>query len=204
MNFIGIDPGVSGAIVLLDHRLKVLDAIDMPTIQRVTSTKRKTSSLNGVVVASILEDWNPMHAFVEVATGLVPPPKDKRKWCLSCNRPKQMPGLGSTFNFGESYGRIKGILEGLGIAYHELTPVKWKRQAGLLKTDKERSRTDAISRWPEAETLLKLKKHHNRADAMWIAWAGYAIHSDLQIWSINRAEDQRTRSDDRPELQQPF
>ena len=82
-----------------------------------------------------------------------------------------MPGQGVTsmFNFGQSFGVIKGICAALGLPIHFVRPMKWKKHFNLIKTNKDASRTKVIEIYPEISSKLHRKKDSNRADAILIA-----------------------------------
>ena len=82
-----------------------------------------------------------------------------------------MPGQGVTsmFNFGQSFGVIKGICAALKLPIHFVRPAKWKKHFNLIKTNKDASRTKVIESYPEISSKLHRKKDSNRADAILIA-----------------------------------
>ena len=82
-----------------------------------------------------------------------------------------MPGQGGTsmFNFGQSYGVIKGICSAMQLPIHFVRPTKWKKYFNLINTSKDASRTRAIEIFPRVSEKLKRKKDTNKADAILIA-----------------------------------
>ena len=82
-----------------------------------------------------------------------------------------MPGQGVTsmFNFGQSFGVIKGICSAMQLPIYFVRPVKWKKYFNLIKTDKEASRSKAIQIFPYISSKLSKKKDSNKADAILIA-----------------------------------
>ena len=82
-----------------------------------------------------------------------------------------MPGQGVTsmFNFGQSFGVIKGICAALNLPIYFVRPAKWKKHFNLIKTNKDASRTKVIEVYPEISSKLHRKKDSNRADAILIA-----------------------------------
>ena len=82
-----------------------------------------------------------------------------------------MPGQGVTsmFNFGQSFGVIKGICSAMQLSTHFVRPAKWKKYFSLLKTEKEASRSKAIEIFPYISSKLSRKKDSNKADAILIA-----------------------------------
>lgn len=84
-----------------------------------------------------------------------------------------MPGQGvvSMFNFGQSYGYIKGALESFHIPYQEITPQKWKREFGL-SSDKAASTEVCRKLFPDINLLAtprSKKPHDGMAEALLMA-----------------------------------
>ena len=86
--------------------------------------------------------------------------------------PKQ--GVSSTFNFGVTYGSIRGVLGALAIPTHFVSPSVWKKKFRLSK-DKDASRALALERFPMCGTHFSMKKHHNRAEAALLALYGAEV-----------------------------
>ena len=81
-----------------------------------------------------------------------------------------MPGQGVTsmFNFGQSFGILKGICSAMQIPMYFVRPAKWKKYFGLINSEKDASRTRAIEIFPYFSSQLS-KKDSNKADAILIA-----------------------------------
>ena len=82
-----------------------------------------------------------------------------------------MPGQGVTsmFNFGQTFGAIKGICAALGLPIHLVRPAKWKKHFELINASKDASRTKAIEMYPTFSEKLSKKKDVNKSDAILIA-----------------------------------
>ena len=82
-----------------------------------------------------------------------------------------MPGQGVTsmFNFGQSFGIIKGICSAMQLSVHFVRPAKWKKYYNLINSEKDASRTRAIEIFPYFSSQLSKKKDSNKADAILIA-----------------------------------
>ena len=150
---IGIDPGNSGAIALLNSRLECLHVEDMP----VMALNGKKQQVNAVEVSRIFERWKnlssePLVAFVEAVNA--------------------MPGQGvsSMFNFGMGYGIIQGVLATERIPFILVRPNEWKKRAGLIHAEKDKARTVAQQLYPGVD--LSRKKDIGKADAILIARFG--------------------------------
>ena len=151
---IGIDPGCSGALVVLTADGTVQDALLMPTFKT-----GKSSRVNGAALAAFLAkntqfDRAGAHAYLESVHAM----------------PKQ--GVSSVFTFGHAAGVAEGILQGMGIAYTLIPPQTWKKRAGLIGTDKDAARSRAIQLWPAWRALDAKGKGQALADAALIAKYG--------------------------------
>ena len=159
MIIFGIDPGVSGAICILAEE-KIIEVYEMPTMIDGKKNKRQ---VNGAEVANIfkkeLENFNVMPASYEKTAKVV------------VEHVTAMPGQGVTsmFNFGQSFGVIKGICAALKIPIYFVRPTKWKKHFNLIKTNKDASRTKVIEMYPNISSKLSRKKDSNKADAILIA-----------------------------------
>ena len=82
-----------------------------------------------------------------------------------------MPGQGVTsmFNFGQTFGAIKGICASLNLPIFYVRPAKWKKHFELINASKDASRTKVIEMYPSASDRLRKKKDVNKADAILIA-----------------------------------
>ena len=151
MKVIGIDPGLSGAIaILLDNR--VLGIFDMPVMSEGKKNKRQLNSaqLVNIIKENILEDE-------EIA--------------VVVEQVNAMPGQGVTsmFNFGQTFGAIKGVCAALNLPIFFVRPSKWKKHFELINSSKDSSRTKVIEMYPSLSNQLTKKKDVNKSDAILIA-----------------------------------
>ena len=151
MIIIGIDPGINGAISIIENK-KIIEVYDTPTMIDGKKNKRQ---INGAQVTNI---------FKERLNG-------EKEVVVVVEQVNAMPGQGVTsmFNFGQSFGVIKGICAALNLPIYFVRPVKWKKHFNLIKTNKDASRTKVIEVYPEISSKLHRKKDSNRADAILIA-----------------------------------
>ena len=151
MIIIGIDPGISGAISVVENK-KILEVYDTPTMIDGKKNKRQ---INSAQVTNIIKERLNKDKEVVVVVEHV----------------NAMPGQGVTsmFNFGQSFGVIKGICAALSLPIYFVRPTKWKKHFNLIKTHKDASRTKVIEVYPELSNKLHRKKDSNRADAILIA-----------------------------------
>ena len=153
MLIIGIDPGISGAICFFEDG-QVKEIIDMPVMAEGKKNKRQ---INGPQTYNeILKRINKFQ---------------KKDIIVVIEQVSAMPGQGVTsmFNFGQSFGVIKGICSALSIPIYFVRPTKWKKHFNLIKTNKDASRTKVIEVYPEISSKLSRKKDSNKADAILIA-----------------------------------
>ena len=153
MLIIGIDPGISGSICFfLDG--KILDVIEMPTM---VDGKKNKKQVNGSQIFNEIS-----HRIKNI---------DKNKIRVVIEQVSAMPGQGVTsmFNFGQSFGILKGICSAMQLPMYFVRPAKWKKYFNLINSEKDASRTRAIEIFPYFSTELSRKKDTNKADAILIA-----------------------------------
>ena len=149
MVYLGIDPGITGAWAALDTHGDYVACGDMPVEDgRVVASALRSSLLDAI---------SPIDGA-----------------CIVIEKVHAMPGQGVTsmFNFGHTVGVIHAVAEMLPYPVSFVTPQSWKKFHGLIGTKKADSLAKARLLWPDA--LLKLAKHHGRADALLLAayWFG--------------------------------
>lgn len=145
MRVIGIDPGATGAIVLLENG-EPIEWTEMPTVKIGSATRVNAAALTDFIASCCSE-----HVYVEAVHSM----------------PKQ--GVASSFNFGHSTGTVMGVLGAMGLPHTLVTPQAWKKSAGLIGTDKDAARARAIQLWPRWTELNKKGKGQALADAALIA-----------------------------------
>ena len=151
MKIIGIDPGLNGAIAVLQNN-KVKEIFDVPVMPEGKKNKRQLNSAQLVkLLKDIIADSEEVVVIVENVSA--------------------MPGQGVTsmFNFGQTFGAIKGICAALGLPIFFVRPAKWKKHFDLINSSKDASRTKAIEMYPSLSDQLSKKKDVNKSDAILIA-----------------------------------
>ena len=151
MKIIGIDPGLSGAIAVLENN-KVLNIFDIPVMSEGKKNKRQ---LNSALLVNLLKENINKEEEVAVVVEQV----------------NAMPGQGVTsmFNFGQTFGALKGICAALELPIFFVRPSKWKKHFELINSSKDASRTKAIEMYPKLSSQLSKKKDVNKSDAILIA-----------------------------------
>jgi len=150
MRIVGIDPGKTGAIAVVNERICAV--VDTP----VFGTRSRPGDLNPDGMISVLRSMEPHHVYIETQQAM----------------PKQ--GVSSTFCTGYGYGLWVGIITTLGLPWTAVRPAAWKRVmlAGLDKTDKSVSRIAAARLFPQVAADLSRVSDHGRAEALLIAAYG--------------------------------
>ena len=151
MIIIGIDPGLSGGIAVLDNN-KVLDLFDMPVM---ADGKKNKKQLNSALLAKLIKEKT----------------SNSSESAVIVEQVNAMPGQGVTsmFNFGQTFGAIKGICATLELPIFFVRPSKWKKHFELINSSKDASRTKAIEMYPHLAEKLSKKKDVNKSDAILIA-----------------------------------
>jgi crossover junction endodeoxyribonuclease RuvC len=147
---VGIDPGLTGAIVAITG--DAIEFHDMPVLEI-----KKKQQLDYAGLAHVLRRY-----------------ADRGEVTAAIEMVGAMPGQGvsSMFKFGQVYGAALATLATLQIPYQTVTPPVWKRSFRLVGCDKDESRSRALELFPQCIEHLRLKKHHGRADALLIAQWG--------------------------------
>ena len=148
---LGIDPGLTGALAVLDHAGALVALHDTPALTLRTSRGTKQEYDVPGMVALLVPHARPgLHVVIEES--------------------QAMPGQGvrSMFMCGLGFGVWLGLLTALAMPYTRVRPVDWKRALGLMGKDKEVARLRAQQLFPTAD--LRRKKDHGRAEALLMAW----------------------------------
>ena len=153
MLIIGIDPGITGALCFFENG-EVRDIIEIPSMAEGKKNKRQ---INGPQI------YNEISTRIE---GL-----QKKNIAVVIEQVSAMPGQGVTsmFNFGQSFGVLKGICSAMQLPMHFVRPAKWKKFFNLINAEKDASRTKVIEIFPYISSKLSKKKDSNKADAILLA-----------------------------------
>jgi len=159
MKIIGIDPGLSGAMAILENK-KVLKIFDMPVMSEGKKNKRQLNSAQ--LVNIVRENIN-----------------NNEEIAVVVEQVNAMPGQGVTsmFNFGQTFGAIKGVCAALSLPIYFVRPSKWKKHFELINSSKDASRTKVIEMYPYLSNQLSKKKDVNKSDAILIA----RFYSDTRL-----------------------
>ena len=164
MLVIGIDPGISGSICFFQDG-KIIDVVEMPTM---TEGKKNKKQVNGSQI------------FNEISKRILN--IDKKDIKVIIEQVSAMPGQGVTsmFNFGQSFGILKGVCSAMQLPMYFVRPAKWKKYFNLIKSEKDASRTKAIEIFPYFSSELSRKKDSNKADAILISSFYYETYKILE------------------------
>ena len=153
MLIIGIDPGITGSICFFEEG-KIIDVVEMPNMPEGKKNKRQ---VNGAQIyneiSSRIKNYN------------------KKDIKVVIEQVSAMPGQGVTsmFNFGQSFGILKGICSAMQLPMYFVRPAKWKKYFNLINSEKDASRTKAIEVFPYFSSQLSRKQDSNTADPILIA-----------------------------------
>jgi len=153
MLIIGIDPGITGSICFFEDG-KIIDVVEMPNMAEGKKNKRQ---VNGAQI------YNEITSRIKNI--------EKKDIKVVIEQVSAMPGQGVTsmFNFGQSFGVLKGICAAMQIPMYFVRPAKWKKYFNLINSEKDASRTKAIEIFPHFSAQLSRKKDSNKADAILIS-----------------------------------
>ena len=153
MLIIGIDPGISGSICFFQDG-EILEVLEMPNM---IEGKKNKKQVNGSQI------YNEISKKIKNI--------DKKNIKVVIEHVTAMPGQGVTsmFNFGQSFGILKGICSAMQLSVYFVRPAKWKKYFNLINSEKDASRTRAIEIFPYYSSHLSRKKDSNKADAILIA-----------------------------------
>ena len=153
MLIIGIDPGITGSICFFEDG-KIIDVVEMPNM---AEGKKNKKQVNGAQI------------YYEISLRIKNLKKEEIKVVIE--QVSAMPGQGVTsmFNFGQSFGILKGICSAMQLPMYFVRPAKWKKYFNLINSEKDASRTKAIEIFPYFSSELSRKKDSNKADAILIA-----------------------------------
>ena len=160
MIYIGIDPGLDGAVAIMCG--EDIDFFDIPTLE-IKSGKKKKREYNIALMVDIIR--NTVVQFEDLhLNGMVKQ--------VALEKVHSMPGQGvaSMFSMGKGFGIWLGIIATLKYPLTLVTPQAWKKAMmdGMGK-EKDASRLRAIQLFPQVADQLSRKKDHGRADALLIA-----------------------------------
>lgn len=154
--FIGIDPGLSGAVASIDGNGGLISVQDVPTILVQRAKGKRHAYLEGAML-TLLRDisGDPLAHHVQVILENV----------------HAMPGQGVTsmFTMGEGIGLWRMAIAALSLPLTRAEPTVWKREMGVAGSDKGKSVIRALQLFPTAAQHLTRVKDHGRAEALLLA-----------------------------------
>jgi hypothetical protein len=160
MIYIGIDPGLGGAVAIIDG-LNV-DLFDTPTALTGKGTKRDYLIANMTPLLESAAKYQPFCVLEAVHS-----------------MPKQ--GVASSFSFGRGLGIWEGILSAYGIPYAKVAPQTWKKAmlGDMPRDNKDSSRIAATRLFPNASDMLARKKDDGRAESLLMAEYGRRLKKGI-------------------------
>ena len=160
MLIIGIDPGITGSLCFFEDG-KIINLVEMPSM---VDGKKNKKQVNGAQI------YNEISSRIKNI--------EKKDIKVVIEQVSAMPGQGVTsmFNFGQSFGVLKGICSAMQLPMYFVRPAKWKKYFNLINSEKDASRTKAIQVFPYISPQLSRKKDSNKADAILIACFFYETY----------------------------
>lgn len=155
MRIVGVDPGGSGALALLDGPRTLL-VHDMPTFH-VTRGRGKKHVVDVLALGRLLEEWQPEACFFEEVHGM------------------EGDSASSAFNFGRAAGAAEATVKLQGGQFRPVKPFVWKKAMKLVGKAKDDSRLLATNLWPANAKDFSRKKDDGRAEAALLAEYGRRI-----------------------------
>ena len=153
MKVLGIDPGISGGLAIVeitDRAAPVLvECIDIPVVG--TGAKER---VDVTAICKFIDRHKPIRAPIERAQAM----------------PKQ--GASSGFKYGRAVGAIEAAITLCAVPVEIIEPSAWKKFWKLPGKDKESGRQKALQLFRAAHAALARKKDHGRAEASLIALYG--------------------------------
>ena len=156
MTILGIDPGLSGALCWMNGAGDVIQLEDIP----VFNDGKGKKSIDALALTTLLIDKRPTHAVIEAVHAR---PTDSKT---------------GAFTFGRNTGALEALVMGAGIPLMRVSPITWRRFAGLMAgVGKEASLAAALRLHPSCRPMLEGKQaRHDRAEAVLMAGWYLANH----------------------------
>lgn len=150
--YVGVDPGLSGALAFYDPAAGDLQVWDMP-VHSIKVNGKKKNTLDIFGLANIIDPManEVIMAAVEEVGAM----------------PKQ--GVTSSFNFGFNAGCAQMAIAAYFIPMKTIRPNVWKAALGVSR-DKDQARRQASRLLPKHSNLWPLVKHDGRAEAAMLAY----------------------------------
>lgn len=154
--YAAVDPGMSGAIVILEEDGTHVDHLFMPTMKIGSNNE-----VNIPEVAHFLSEYRIKHCYIERVQGM--------------NKEGVRQSASTAFKFGDSYGSVKGVIGGQMIPMSYLQPQQWKKHAKILGKDKDASRGRCVQLYPHIRELSLKAKGQALGDAILICRCGLGL-----------------------------
>lgn len=152
MKIVGVDPGGTGALALLDGP-QLIAVEDMPVFQ-VKRGKGFKPEIDVHSLVALLRTWAPECCWFERVGGM------------------DGQSASAAFNFGRLAGMCEALVKASGARFEFSSPHIWKKGMGLIHAAKDDARAMATNRWPEMADTFQRKKDDGRAEAALLAEYG--------------------------------
>ncbi len=152
--YLGIDPGLHGAMALIDDKGKFYELIDLPIKRKYLAPDNIKQCIDAPklehVLSYLIAEYGCVEVYLEDVHG-------RGGWNAAIS-----------FGLGETVGALRSVIDMVELDLTLITPTFWKKYL-KLSSDKEQVRAYAIKCFPDAAQYLKYKKNHDRAEALLIA-----------------------------------
>lgn len=152
----GIDPGLHGAVAILDHDGSLLTVFDLPTVEEIHGKGTRSRIAPALLQDELIGDVRISVAYIEHVSS------------------SPQMGVTSAFRMGEAFGSVLAVLQCCGVRTELVRPQVWKKAMGLT-SDKDVARGRAIEMFPSQSDLFRRVKDHDRAEAALIAEYGRRV-----------------------------
>lgn len=162
-NIIGIDPGFSGGIAVVNPAFDLVDVFAMPTRKSKASTE-----IDAPALANLIDATRCRTAYIEFVV----------------SRPRQA----HQFTFGLNTGVIHGVIQTLGLTLHTVSAPRWKAGVGLGRSthdqttsqSKAKSRALAARIWPAYADRFNRPSNDGLAEAALIALYAMGLENEKE------------------------
>lgn len=156
MNYIGIDNGLQGGIVVLNEKGNIVSTHFMPIIHL------EKTEYDVFIIVKLLKDINKTYP--------------ENKVFLEKAHVRPIQGIRAAFTTGYGLGMMQAILTSLNMGYEVVNPTVWMKtvfEGNYNKENKKYSTIFSQRKWPETDWRLGKNIHDGITDAACIAYYGY-------------------------------
>lgn len=149
---IGIDPGLKGAVAVIDFDGNLVSLFDLPTKKQTLKNGKKKTLICAQTLHQTLSSFS----------------CQKDNWHVYVEQVSSRTGEGvvGAFSFGQGFGTLLGVIGSFGIEPATVPPVTWKTSLGLKGMDKEETTAHAQEIYPSGDLYSKRKNKKGGFNAL--------------------------------------